>query len=48
MTASLFDQKYDSALIAFRDLDPVTGFEDQIWNIDHRQRIGSAYLQTVT
>jgi hypothetical protein len=48
MTAGFFDQKYDSALIAFADLNPVTGFADQIWNIDHRQRIGATNLQNVT
>jgi hypothetical protein len=48
MAAGFFDQKYDSALIAFRDFDPVTGFIGQIWNIDHRQRIGTANLQNVT
>jgi hypothetical protein len=48
MTAGLFDQKYDFVLIALPDFDPVTGFADQIWNIDHRQRIGTANLQNVT
>jgi hypothetical protein len=48
MTARFFDQKYDPALIAFRYLDPITGFADQIWNIDHRQRIGTVHLQKIT
>jgi hypothetical protein len=48
MTAGLLDQKHDSALIALPDLDAVTGFADQTWNIDHRQRIGAANLQNVT
>src|ERR1700731_480116 len=48
MTAGLFDQKYDPTLIAFRDLDPITGFADQTWNIDHRERIGTVHLQKVT
>ena len=48
MIARFFDQKYDPALIAFRDLDPITGFADQIWNIDHRQRIGTVHFQKVT
>jgi hypothetical protein len=48
MTARFFDQKYDPALIAFRYLDPITGFADQIWNVDHRQRIGTGYLQEIT
>jgi hypothetical protein len=47
MTGGFFDQKYDSALVAFRDLDPVTGLADQIGNVDHRQRIGTMYLQEV-
>jgi hypothetical protein len=33
---SLFDQEYDPAFAMFRDFDPVTGFPDQIGNIDHR------------
>jgi len=48
MTAGLFDQEYDPTLITFRDLDAITGFLDQIGNIDHRQRIGTMYLQKVT
>ena len=48
MIARFFDQKYDPAFIAFRDLDQITGFADQIWNIDHRKRIGAMHLQKVT
>ena len=48
MTARLFDQKYDPKLITFRDLNAITGFADQIGNIDHRQRIGTMDLQKVT
>jgi hypothetical protein len=48
MTAGLFDQKYGPTLIAFPDLDPITGFADQIWDIDYRERIGTVHLQKVT
>jgi hypothetical protein len=48
MTARLFDQKYDPTVITFRDLNAITGFADQIGNIDHRQRIGTMDLQKVT
>ena len=33
---SLFDQEYDPCFGVLGDLDPVTGFTDQIGNIDHR------------
>jgi hypothetical protein len=48
MTARFFDQKYDPALIAFRYLDAITGFADQIWNVDYRKRIGTVHLQKIT
>ncbi len=47
MTGGLFDQKYDPTLITFRDLNAISGFADQIGNIDHRQWIGTMYLQKV-
>src|SRR6202163_1772077 len=43
----LFDQKYDPMFRALFDLDLIAGFLDQVWDIDHRQRIGAMNLQKV-
>src|SRR5437667_2236384 len=42
-----FDHENDPLRSAFSDLDLVAGILNQIWNVDHRERIGTVDLQQV-
>jgi hypothetical protein len=46
-TGGFFDQKNDSALGALCDLNLIAGFPDQIGDVDHRQRVGTANFQKI-
>src|SRR5262245_5533013 len=37
----LLYQEHDAAFIALGDLDLVAGLANEIWDVDHRQRIGA-------
>jgi len=42
------NQEHNPVLAVFGDLNFVAGLPDQVWDIDHRKRIGTVHFEKVT